>query len=96
MSGMTFNFFVGTILREFDYATQKPSVAYRAHRQKRRHLSAASSSTASALRYEPVAVAERLNRRWIACDLGRFAIHTTRKRLLDIPRGEAVCRSEPR
>ncbi len=30
------------------------------------------------------AVAEKLNRRWIACDLGRFAIHTTRKRLLDI------------
>ena len=26
-----------------------------------------------------------LNRRWIACDLGRFAIHTTRKRLLGIP-----------
>ncbi len=32
-----------------------------------------------------VAVAEKLNRRWIACDLGRFAIHTTRKRLLGIP-----------
>jgi len=32
-----------------------------------------------------VAVAEKLNRRWIACDLGRFAIHTTRKRLLSIP-----------
>jgi len=30
------------------------------------------------------AVAEKLNRRWIACDLGRFAIHTTRKRLLSI------------
>ncbi|TVL97717.1 MAG: site-specific DNA-methyltransferase [Candidatus Brocadia sp. WS118] len=30
-------------------------------------------------------VAEKLNRRWIACDLGRFAIHTTRKRLLEIP-----------
>ena len=29
--------------------------------------------------------AERLDRRWIACDLGRFAIHTTRKRLLNIP-----------
>jgi hypothetical protein len=29
-------------------------------------------------------VAEKLNRRWIACDLGRFAIHTTRKRLLGI------------
>jgi adenine specific DNA methylase Mod len=31
------------------------------------------------------AVAEKLNRRWIACDLGRFAIHTTRKRLLSNP-----------
>jgi adenine-specific DNA-methyltransferase len=30
-------------------------------------------------------VAEKLNRRWIACDLGRFAIHTTRTRLLGIP-----------
>ncbi len=31
------------------------------------------------------AVAEKTGRRWIACDLGRFAIHTTRKRLLNIP-----------
>jgi DNA modification methylase len=31
-------------------------------------------------------VAEKLGRRWIAADLGRFAIHTTRKRLLSIPR----------
>jgi DNA modification methylase len=31
------------------------------------------------------AIAEKLNRRWIACDLSRFAIHTTRKRLLGIP-----------
>ncbi len=30
-------------------------------------------------------VAEKLNRRCIACDLSRFAIHTTRKRLLGIP-----------
>jgi adenine-specific DNA-methyltransferase len=29
--------------------------------------------------------AERLDRRWIGSDLGRFAIHTTRKRLLNIP-----------
>ena len=29
--------------------------------------------------------AEKLNRRWIACDLGRFAIHTSRKGLLGIP-----------
>ena len=32
------------------------------------------------------AVAEKLGRRWIACDLSRFAIHTTRKRLLSIPK----------
>ena len=30
-------------------------------------------------------VAEKLGRRWITCDLGRFAIHTTRKRLLSVP-----------
>lgn len=30
-------------------------------------------------------VAEETNRRWIGSDLGRFAIHTTRKRLLNIP-----------
>lgn len=29
-------------------------------------------------------VAETLGRRWIAADLGRFAVHTTRKRLLEI------------
>ncbi len=31
------------------------------------------------------AAAEKLGRRWLACDLGRFAIHTTRKRLLNVP-----------
>lgn len=30
------------------------------------------------------AVAEKLGRRWITCDLGRFAIHTARKRFLGI------------
>lgn len=29
--------------------------------------------------------AEELDRQWLGCDLGRFAIHTTRKRLLNIP-----------
>jgi hypothetical protein len=29
-------------------------------------------------------VAEKLGRGWIVCDLGRFAIHTTRKRLRSI------------
>ena len=40
--------------------------------------------------------AERLGRRWIGCDLGRFAIHTTRKRLLDVPGLQAVRDQEPR
>jgi adenine-specific DNA-methyltransferase len=31
-----------------------------------------------------LSVAERLNRRWIGCDLGRWGIHTTRKRLLNM------------
>ena len=30
------------------------------------------------------AASEKLGRRWITCDLGRFAIHTARKRLLSI------------
>lgn len=32
------------------------------------------------------AVAEKLGRKWISCDLGRFAIHTTRKRLIGVQR----------
>jgi hypothetical protein len=33
-----------------------------------------------------LSIAEKLNRRWIGCDLGRWGIHTTRKRLLSINR----------
>jgi len=32
------------------------------------------------------ATAEKLDRKWIACDLGRFAIHTTRKRMIQVQR----------
>lgn len=32
------------------------------------------------------AVAEKLGRKWIATDLGKFAIHTTRKRLIQVQR----------
>lgn len=32
------------------------------------------------------AVAEKLGRRWIMADLGRFAIHTSRKRLIEVQR----------
>lgn len=33
-----------------------------------------------------LAVAERLGRKWIGCDLGRYAVHTTRKRLIGVQR----------
>lgn len=33
-----------------------------------------------------VAVAEKLGRKWISSDLGKFAIHTTRKRLINVQR----------
>jgi len=33
-----------------------------------------------------MAVAEKLGRRWIGIDLGRYAIHTTRKRLIQVQR----------
>jgi adenine-specific DNA-methyltransferase len=32
------------------------------------------------------AVAEKLGRKWISCDLGRFAVHTQRKRLIGVQR----------
>ena len=32
------------------------------------------------------AVAEKLGRKWIATDLGKFAIHTTRKRMIGVQR----------
>lgn len=32
-------------------------------------------------------VAEKLGRKWIASDLGKFAIHTTRKRMIGVQRG---------
>lgn len=33
------------------------------------------------------AVAERLGRKWIVSDLGKFAVHTTRKRMIGVQRG---------
>ena len=32
------------------------------------------------------AVSEKLDRKWLACDLGKFAIHATRKRLIGVQR----------
>ena len=33
-----------------------------------------------------LAAAEKLGRRWIGCDMGRWGVHITRKRLLDMPK----------
>lgn len=65
----------------FDYPTQKPEALLE------RIIEASSNEDDLVLDCfcgsgTTVAVAEKLKRRWIACDLGRFAIHTTRKRLL--------------
>jgi DNA modification methylase len=41
-----------------------------------------------------LAVAERLGRKWIGADLGRFSIHTARKRLISVQREKAE-KNEP-
>jgi hypothetical protein len=40
------------------------------------------------------AVAEMLDRKWIATDLGKFAIHTTRKRLIGVQRQKKAAEQE--
>jgi len=39
-------------------------------------------------------VAEKLGRRWIGCDMGRFAVHTARKRLLSLRAKDPVSGEE--
>ena len=40
------------------------------------------------------AVAEKLGRKWIATDLGKFAIHTTRKRLIGVQRERKLAEAD--
>ena len=70
--------------RQDIYATQKPEALLE------RIIKASSKSGDLVLDIfggsgTTAAVAEKLGRRWVTGDLGRFAIHTTRKRLLAIP-----------
>ena len=70
-------------LERIDYVTQKPEALLQ------RIINASSNKDDVVLDCfcgsgTTAAVAEKLNRRWITCDLGRFAIHTARKRLLGI------------
>lgn len=65
------------------YATQKPEVLLQ------RILTASSKPGDLVADFfagsgTTMAVAEKLNRRWIGCDLGRWAVHISRKRLLQI------------
>jgi adenine-specific DNA-methyltransferase len=68
-----------------DYATQKPEALLQ-------RIIAASSAEGDIVADffcgsdTMGAVAEQLGRRWIMADLGRFAIHTSRKRLIDLQR----------
>ncbi len=68
-----------------DYATQKPEALLE------RVLKASSNEGDLVLDCfggsgTTAAVAEKLGRRWITCDLGRYAIHTARKRLIGVQR----------
>lgn len=70
-------------LERVNYATQKPEALLE------RIIKASSNESDLVLDCfcgsgTTAAVAEKLGRRWITCDLGRFAIHITRKRLLSI------------
>lgn len=72
-----------TSAERIDYPTQKPEVLLE------RILTASSNEGDLILDCfcgsgTTAAVSEKLNRRWITCDLGRFAIHTARKRFLGI------------
>ena len=68
-----------------DYPTQKPEVLLE------RIIRASSNAGDLVADFfcgsgTTVAVAEKLDRKWIATDLGKFAIHTTRKRLIGVQR----------
>jgi hypothetical protein len=68
-----------------DYPTQKPEALLE------RILSASSNEGDLVADFfcgsgTTAAVAERLGRKWIVCDLGKFSIHTTRKRMIGVQR----------
>src|SRR6266536_2409610 len=72
-------------IEALNYATQKPEALLE------RIIKASSSEGNLVLDCfcgsgTTMAVAEKLGRRWIGCDLGRYSIHTSRKRLLGVQR----------
>ena len=72
-------------LERLDYPTQKPEALLE------RILSASSNEGDLVADFfcgsgTTAAVAEKLGRKWIATDLGKFGVHTTRKRLIGVQR----------
>ena len=72
-------------IERYDYATQKPESLLE------RIIKASSNEGDLIADFfcgsgTTGAVAEKLGRRWIMADLGRFAIHTTRKRMIQLQR----------
>lgn len=72
-------------LERTDYATQKPETLLE------RIIKASSNEGDLVADFfcgsgTTLAVAEKLGRKWIGCDLGRFAVHTTRKRMIGVQR----------
>lgn len=77
---------MGIVSSEFlDYPTQKPEALLE------RIIKASSNEGDMIADFfcgsgTTLAVAEKLNRKWIGSDLGKFAIHTTRKRMINVQR----------
>ena len=72
-------------LERIGYATQKPEALLE------RIIKASSNENDIVCDFfagsgTTASVAEKLKRKWIVSDLGKFAIHTTRKRLIDVQR----------
>src|SRR5439155_18348898 len=71
--------------QNLDYPTQKPEALYE------RFILASSNEGDLVADFfggsgTMAAVAEKLGRKWIVTDLGKFAIHTTRKRMIAVQR----------
>ena len=77
---------IGSVSSErLDFPTQKPEALLE------RIITASSNEGALVADFfcgsgTTMAVAEKLGRRWIGVDLGRYAIHTTRKRMIQVQR----------
>ena len=72
---------------DFDYPTQKPELLLK------RIIESSTEEGGLILDFfcgsgTTLAVAEKLNRRWVGCDIGKLAIYTTQKRLLEIDKSK--------